>query len=96
MVWAIAIPFFLKEPSSLPLTVGILTGLMWIPFSWMIEHWIGIVHGIARTVLVTAAWYLFPKDRFVVIPLVIVAMYAVTIVVLKRRRFAKADATVRS
>lgn len=35
--------------------------------------------------LVTAAWYLFPTQRFTVIPAVIVAVYAVTIVVLERR-----------
>ena len=82
---AIAIPFFMIEPTSLPLTVGILTGLMWVPFSWMIQHWVGLFHGIARTVLVTAAWYLFPQRRFVAIPAVIVVIYLITIVVLARR-----------
>ncbi|MFO1449899.1 MAG: hypothetical protein U1F61_17200 [Opitutaceae bacterium] len=42
LVYAIAIPFFRIEPSSLPLSVGILTGLMWLPLSWVIQHWIGI------------------------------------------------------
>lgn len=85
LVFAIAIPFFMIEPTSLPLTVGILAGLMWIPFSWMIGHWVGLFHGIARTVLVLAAWYLFPERRFVVIPAIIVAVYLVTIAVLARR-----------
>jgi hypothetical protein len=85
LVFAIAIPFFMLEPTSLPLTVGILAGLMWVPFSWMIQHWIGLFHGIARTILVLAAWYLFPSQRFVVIPAVIVAIYLVTIQVLMRR-----------
>ncbi len=35
--------------------------------------------------MVTAAWYLVPGHRFVVIPAVIVAIYAVTILVLERR-----------
>ncbi len=78
LVFAIAIPFFLIEPTSLPLTVGILAGLMWVPFSWMIQHWVGLFHGIARTVLVLSAWYLFPQHRFVAIPMVIVAVYLVT------------------
>ena len=86
LVWAIAIPFFLVEPTSLPLSVGILAGLMWVPFSWMIRHWIGLFHGIARTVLIVVAWYLFPDHRFVAIPIVIVAVYLVSIVVLIRRR----------
>lgn len=85
LVFAIAIPFFMIEPTSLPLTVGILAGLMWVPFSWMIQHWVGLFHGIARTVLVLAAWYAFPDRRFVVIPAVIVAIYLVTIFVLATR-----------
>jgi hypothetical protein len=85
LVFAVAIPFFMIEPTSLPLTVGVLSGLMWVPFSWMIQHWVGLFHGIARTILVLVAWYAFPERRFVVIPAVIVAIYLVTIFVLVRR-----------
>jgi hypothetical protein len=85
LVFSIAIPFFMIEPTSLPLSVGILAGLMWLPLSWIIRHWVGWFHAIARTVLVVAAWYLFPAQRFVVIPGAIVAVYLVTIVVLVRR-----------
>lgn len=85
LVFAIAIPFFLIEPTSLPLSVGILTGIMWIPLSGMIQHWIGLFHGLTRTVLIVAAWYFFPEHRFVAIPIVIVAVYLVTIYVLENR-----------
>ena len=51
----------------------------------MIRHWVGLFHSIARTVLVTAAWYLFPAYRFVVIPAVIVVIYLVTIYFLATR-----------
>lgn len=85
LVYAIAIPFFLVDYTSLPLTVGILSGLMWLPLSWMIQHWVGLFHAIARTFLVTAAWYLLPGMRFVAIPFVIVAIYAITIVILEQR-----------
>ncbi len=85
LVFAIAIPFFQQDYTSLPMTVGILTGLMWLPLSWSIQHWVGIFHGVTRTALVTAAWYVFPEQRFVVIPAVIVAIYAVTIFILERR-----------
>ena len=51
----------------------------------MIQHWVGLFHGIARTILVLAAWYLFPAHRFVAIPAVIVAVYLVTIYVLWTR-----------
>ena len=83
--FAIAVPFLRRDYTSLPLTVGILSGLMWVPFSWIIQHWVGLFHGIGRTALVTASWYLFPEARFVAIPAVIVAIYAVTIVILEMR-----------
>ena len=49
LVYSIAIPFFLQDATSLPMTVGILSGLMWAPLSWVIEHWIGLFHAIFRT-----------------------------------------------
>ena len=85
LVFAIAIPFFRLEPTSLPLTVGILAGLMWLPFGWIIGHWVGTFHAVARTILCLAAWYAFPEQRFVVIPAVIVAIYLVTIAALVSR-----------
>lgn len=91
LVFAIAIPFVQIEPTSLPLTVGILAGLMWVPFSWIIRHWVGLFHGIARTVLLLAAWYAFPEQRFVVLPAVVVAIYLVTIAVLVSRSKALAE-----
>lgn len=85
LVYAIAIPFFLLDYTSLPMTVGILTGTMWLPFSWIIKHWIGIFSAISRTVVVLALWYLLPELRFVAIPFAIVGIYVITIVVLQRR-----------
>ncbi|MGY3041344.1 hypothetical protein ACVWWQ_002976 [Rhodanobacter sp. TND4EL1] len=85
LVYAIAIPFFMHDYSSLPLSVGILAGLMWVPVSWIIQHWIGIAHAACRTAVVLVAWYLFPAQRFVVIPAVIVLIYVFTILVLEAR-----------
>jgi hypothetical protein len=85
LVFAIAIPFFLIEPTSLPLSVGILAGLMWLPFSWIIRHWIGTFHAFARTALCTIAWFAFPDLRFVIIPFIIVVIYLITIYVLAKR-----------
>ena len=84
LVYAIGIPFFQADYTSLPLSVGILSGLIWLPLSWIIGHWVAF-HALARTALVTACWHLFPTLRFVVVPAVIVAIYAVTIVVLEMR-----------
>ena len=86
LVYAIALPFFLVEYTSLPMTVGILTGLMWVPFSWIIKHWIGLFHAIVRTVVVLLLWYALPAQRFVVIPFAIVVIYIFTIIVLKSRK----------
>ena len=91
LVFAIAIPFFRLEPTSLPLTVGILAGLMWLPFGWIIGHWVGTFHAVTRTILCLTAWYAFPEQRYVVIPAVIVAIDLVTIVALVRRRRVTRD-----
>ena len=85
LVYAIAIPFFLVDYTSLPLTVGVLTGTMWLPFSWIIKHWIGIFHAVLRTVLILILWYVFPGQRFVVIPICIMVIYIITIIVLTKR-----------
>lgn len=86
LVYAIAIPFFIIDYTSLPLSIGVLTGLMWLPFSWIIKHRVGIFHAISRTILIVAAWYVFPRHRFIAIPFIIVFVYLITIVVLKKRK----------
>lgn len=84
-VYSIALPFFMMDYTSLPLSVGILTGLMWFPFSWIIDHWIGIFHALFRTLMIVALWYIFPEHRFTAIPFAIVLLYLFTIVVLMKR-----------
>jgi len=85
LVYAIAIPFFLTDYTSLPLTVGILTGTMWLPFSWIIKHWVGIFHALSRTILIVLLWYLFPEHRFVLIPFTIVIIYIITMFILNKK-----------
>jgi hypothetical protein len=85
LVYSIAIPFFQMDYTSLPLSVGILSGLMWLPLSWIIGHWVGTFHTLTRTALIVTVWYEFPLARFVAVPAVIVAVYAVTIIVLEVR-----------
>tara|TARA_R100000655_G_scaffold94844_1_gene136439 strand:+ start:974 stop:1525 length:552 start_codon:yes stop_codon:yes gene_type:complete len=86
LVYSIAIPFFIVDYTSLPLTVGILTGLMWLPFSWIIKHWVGIFHTLTRTTVVLALWYLLPNHRFIAIPFAIVILYIITLLVLGNRK----------
>jgi len=85
LVYAIAIPFFLVDYTSVTLTVGILTGLMWLPLSWIIQHWVGIFHGVGRTVSLVILWYLFPAHRFTTLPLAIIVFYLITIYILEKR-----------
>jgi hypothetical protein len=74
------------DHTSLPLTVGVLAGTMWLPFSWMIQHWVGYFHAVSRTVLIVIAWYAYPAQRFVVIPAIIVAIYLISIYALATRQ----------
>lgn len=85
LVYAVVIPFYLRDLTSLPLGVGVLTGLMWVPMSWFTRHWVGYFHAGVRTALVTALWFALPAQRFVAIPFAIVAVYVVSIVALEAR-----------
>ncbi|NQX93104.1 MAG: hypothetical protein HRT74_13445 [Flavobacteriales bacterium] len=91
LVYAIAIPFFQLDHTSLPLSVGILTGLMWLPFSWIIRHWVGIFHTVTRTVMIVALWYWFPEDRFIAIPFAIFGLYIITLLILNQRMWGIND-----
>src|SRR5699024_6865938 len=51
LVYAIALPFFLVDHSSLPMSVGILSGLMWVPFSCIVNNCVGFIHALSRTIL---------------------------------------------
>ena len=86
LVYSIAIPFFIVDYTSLPLTVGVLTGLMWVALTWITDHWVGLFHSIVRTILVLILWYLFPSDRFIAIPIAIIIVYIVSIIILKNRK----------
>jgi hypothetical protein len=83
--YAIATSFFLVDYTSLPLTVGILTGMLGLPNSGMLHHWIGMAHAVGRTMGIVAVWYLFPHHRFTAVPVVIVPASLVSIPVVERR-----------
>ncbi|WP_419146889.1 DUF7010 family protein [Pseudoalteromonas 'SMAR'] len=77
--FAIAIPFGIENHTSLPLSIGIISGLMWLPISWTLEHSVGLIHTILRTLLIVAAWYVWPEIRFTAIPFLIVFVYGISI-----------------
>jgi hypothetical protein len=85
LVFAIALPVAAIEHTTLPLSIGILTGLMWMPLSWAIQHWVGYFHTVARTLGILIAWYVFPEARIEAISAVIVAVYLISLVALEVR-----------
>ena len=85
MVFAIALPVAAIDHTTVPLSIGILAGLMWMPLSWAIEHWVGYFHTLTRTFGIVVAWYLFPEARVEAISAVIVAVYIVSLITLEHR-----------
>jgi hypothetical protein len=85
LCYALAIPFFLENYRSLPFAVAILTGLMWLPIGVLIKHWVCIFHAVVRTILCTLAWVMYPEHSFVLQPVIVVAMYVVSIAALELR-----------
>lgn len=85
LVFAIALPVAAIDHTTLPLSIGILTGLMWMPLSWAIQHWVGYFHTVARTLGILIAWYVFPEARIEAISAVIVAVYLISLLALEVR-----------
>ncbi len=85
LAYAIAIPVALKDPSSAVFTVGMLTGFMWLPCAWLMRHWVAAVHAVVRTLLIMAAWLLWPSQGMVLVPLIVVGLYVFTIATLELR-----------
>jgi hypothetical protein len=79
LLWPIHILFYLRDPSSLPLTVGIGLGIHWLVFGWIVQHPAGAFHAVTRTLLVAAVWIAFPAARFVAVSAVVVAVYLATL-----------------
>jgi hypothetical protein len=85
LVFGIAMPVAQLDYTTIPFTVGILAGLMWMVLSWIIQHWVGYVHAIMRTAGIVVVWYMFPEQRFEAISAVIVLSYIISIVALELR-----------
>ncbi len=85
LLWAVHITLFYIAPTLIPLTLGIGLGLHWIVFSWIIQHPMGTIHAITRTVLVTAAWWLFPENQMSAVAGAVVITYLYSIIALRSR-----------
>lgn len=85
LLWALHLTAVFDAPAYVPLTIGIGLGLHWVTFSWVIGHPVGVVHAVARTLLVTAAWWLFSDARIAAVAAAVVIAYLYSIVVLAGR-----------
>ncbi|GAB2704663.1 hypothetical protein Q4574_16780 [Aliiglaciecola sp. 3_MG-2023] len=85
LVFAIVMPFATKENESIPMSVGILAGLMWMPLSWAIQHWVGYFHAITRTIGIVTCYFVAPEHVFVTVPAVIVVIYMISIYIQEKR-----------
>jgi hypothetical protein len=79
LLWAVHIPLFIYAPKFVPLSLGIGLGLHWIVYSWIVQHPVGTIHAVLRTVLVPLAWTMFPEQRLLGVGLAVVAAYAISI-----------------
>lgn len=85
LAYAIAIPFGIADASAMPLGVAVLSVSMWMVYSWIIGHWIGYAHAVARVVAVLVLHYALPEHRYVAIPVAVVVLYLAVIVVQEQR-----------
>jgi len=79
LLWALHIPLFLYATEFVPLSLGIGLGLHWVVYSWIVRHPVGIQHAILRSLLVVAAWMVFPETRILAVSVVIALAYAISI-----------------
>lgn len=92
--FAIAIPFGLQNYTAIPMALGIVSGMMWLPISWTLEHNVGLIHTISRTVLCLVTWLIFPELSYVLIPFIIVAIYIISLYQLVNRYKAENEAAM--
>ena len=85
LAYAIAIPFGMVDASAMPLGVAVLSVSMWMVYSWIIGHWIGYAHAVARVVAVLVLHYALPEHRYVAIPAAVVVLYLAVMLVQERR-----------
>jgi hypothetical protein len=79
LLWAVHIPLLLNAPEFVPLSLGIGLGLHWVVYSWIINHPLGLIHAVLRSLLILVAWYLFPNNGIFAISSVIVLTYLISI-----------------
>jgi len=88
LLWAVHIPLFIYAPQFVPLSLGIGLGLHWVVYSWIVQHPLGIIHAILRTILILLVWFVFEDQRLLAVSIVIVLMYMFTLFQMGSRKIA--------
>lgn len=60
--WMITFNLFAHAPQLIPMTIGIAAGLHWILFGWIIQHKLGLLHSVGRTLGLGATVILLPAQ----------------------------------
>lgn len=79
LLWALHFILAPRLPSIVPLSIALALGLHWIVFGWIIRSPLGLVHAIARTVLCSTAFLMFPANQIASVAFAVVLCYAFTI-----------------
>lgn len=79
LLWAVHIPLLLNAPEFVPMTLGIGLGLHWVVYSWIVQHSVGVLHAVLRTILILLVWYIFPNHGLLAISCAVVFVYLVSI-----------------
>ncbi len=88
LLWAVHVPLFIYAPEFVPLSVGVSLGLHWVVYSWIVQHPVGIIHAVLRTILILIAWLAFPEQQLLAIGLCITFVYGISIVQMLKRPIA--------
>lgn len=89
LLWAVHVPLMMKAPQFVPLSVGIGLGLHWIIYSWIVQHPVGLIHAISRTISCVLVWVILPAENLLAgISTAIVICYGVSIYLMLTREIA--------
>lgn len=85
LLWALHIPLIIYAPEFLPLSLGIGLGLHWVVYSWVVQHPVGVMHAVIRTLVLLVLWVALPEWRMIALPFAITAVYMLSLVQMQRR-----------
>lgn len=82
--WPLAIAGTSSDVSFITLALAVGMGIHWPVIGWMYGRKVYLLHGIIRTIGATMLWYVFPEQRFVLIPIFVSLAYLITIFGIRR------------